>query len=1121
MASNAAGLGSSLLYTNISLSNAGIVSAAITNVTNRQWLTNANMTFAGWASNTGVQLAGVRFGSNLTTLSATTGLTNWTSALDVTALDGMTNVFWVVASNNVGGLATNFVTNRIDLSPPALSWNAAWDNATFVGMTNVGGVVTESAIDPITFLQLSVLTNGAVRSNYALTAASGAWSTNLDTTPYALGWYGLRLTVSNEAGWTNRILATNILFDNFAGALSMLRPTNGQYVSGVTMLTGFVTAPNSSMFVSNGATAGGWVSLTMATSNGFTNIDTTIFADGAQVFSVRATNAAGFPYGQTNLSVVVDNSPALVALTNLAAGQFLNSSTGWHVLTGTNADPHSGISNTFVRLSNTVGAGSLAMVPVGGSGFSNGWNVSALPDGPYWLWTETTNGIGLMTNTAQVQVWLNRQAPVLSETNTPPFALLTGTWTFRGVATNQYSGYDPQRVEIWTNGSLAASGMGTNWTIPLNTSLLPDGTNLFTLRAVSTNFVTNTLILTNRVDNSGPLTFVTNPGPSGTTWGNFVLLGTNLEPDSSITGWEWTTNGGATWTSAASNTNANWTLTLDTTLLPNGPMPFQVRLSNAVGLVQIITPTLYVSNSPAILTFTAPAAMAWITNAAETVSGTATSAPAPLLSLLFSTNVAGPWRAPAGAWTTNGGNWMGLNRTTNAFWILATNGTGASSNQQVNLFELTRPPLGFAVSVPNSNVSNVAVISGYADSFSPVTRLVMEVLALGSPVYQTSILPTLAGSNWTWAWDTAGVTNGVYDLRLSLTNQAGWYSNITATNLLVTNATVYHLTFTALEAPSSNLTAGIAAPFHITLLDQFTNRLETNGVYPLAFTGMGLSPKGDIPSINGVAQGGLVPMVFTSGVASNVMLTAVRSGDQVLSVLAVTNLTNLPLSVVGGAPVPDTSFLSVAPLGGTIAPELTNRVWVNDAWSNPAGSMPAFVFLRYVFSNSNDQRDLTMMPVASNEFVALYTTASGGGRYVASAYLGGISEAERVKRDVQSPSDGWVILDLFDVPVTNIETLIDQLKGGPTLTQNPIRVGQDLNLYFRGTHGQSVNILVHDLGGRILRRQTVVVRREGLQFLTFQSRDAQGRELPAGLYFILLQTTQPNTEKYFKLVITR
>ncbi|MBN8217354.1 MAG: hypothetical protein J0L75_11980 [Spirochaetes bacterium] len=1122
-ASNAAGLGAFLLHTNVFLSNAGAASVAITNATNLQWLTNASVVFSGWASNSGVALASVVFGTNNNAFAAVSGTTNWSTNVNLTGLADRTNVFWIIASNQSGGAATNWLTNRIDLTPPALAWNAVWDNASFTGTTNLGGVVTEIAMDPITFLQLSVLTNGAVRSNYQLPAQNGAWATNLDTTPYALGWYDLRLSVSNQAGWSNLIFATNLLFNNFTGALATLKPTNGQYVSGVTMLTGFVTAPNSAMFVSNAATAGGWAAMAMATSNGATNLDTTAFVDGAQVFAVRATNAAGFPYGLTNLSVVVDNSPAAVALTNLAMGQFLNSATGWHVLTGTNADPHSGILTTFVRLSNLSGAGSLAMVPVGGSGFSNGWNVSALPEGPYWLWTETTNGAGLMTNTATVKVWLNRLAPVLSVTNTAPFALLTGTYTFRGVATNAFAGYDNQRVEIWTNAAFAWSGLGTNWAIPIDTSLLPDGTNVFTFRAVSTNFVTNNLLFTNVIDNTGATAFVTNPGPAGTAWGNFVFQGTNREPESALLGWEWSTNGGATWTSAASNTNAAWILTLDTTLLPNGPMPFQMRLSNAAGLVQITTPTLYVSNSPATILFTAPAPMAWITNASEPVSGTATSAPAPLLSVLFATNAAGPWRPPLGtaAWSTNSGNWIGLNRTTNAFWILATNGTGGVSNSQTNLFELTRPPAGFAPSVPNSNVSNVAVIAGYADSFSPATQLVIEVLSLGTPVARASILGSLAGSNWTWPWDTTALTNGTYDLRLSLTNAAGWFSNVHATNLQVTNATSYHLQFAALEAPASNLVAGVAAPFHLTLFDQFTNRLMTNGAVPLVFAGLGLSPKGDLPAVGGAAQGAWASINFTAGIASNVMLTAVKSGTQVLTVASATNLTNLPLSVSGGVAVPDTSFFAVEPIGGTVATDLTNRLWANDAYSNAAGTLPTFVFLRYAHSNSNFQKDLTMDPAGSNEFRALYRAGSGMGRYVASAYLGGMNEGERAKRDVQAPSDGWISLDLYDVPASNIEALIDQFSGGPTLTQNPIRKGQDLDLYFRGQIGQTVSVLVHDLGGRILRRQVVVIRQEGLQSLHFQSRDAQGRELPAGLYFILLQSSEPHTEKYFKLVITR
>ena len=82
---------------------------------------------------------------------------------------------------------------------------------------------------------------------------------------------------------------------------------------------------------------------------------------------------------------------------------------------------------------------------------------------------------------------------------------------------------------------------------------------------------------------------------------------------------------------------------------------------------------------------------------------------------------------------------------------------------------------------------------------------------------------------------------------------------------------------------------------------------------------------------------------------------------------------------------------------------------------------------------------------------------------------------------------------------------------------NPM-VGET-RLSYRLPQGQNVQITVHDLRGRVVRSLLNGTSSEGEHAVMWDGRDAQGRQAPAGVYFVNMKTQQGNQTQ--RVVLTR
>ena len=188
------------------------VSVSITNPAAGSWLNTAGTVFSGSASASNSEVAAVYFGSNLAALTLCGGTTNWTNYLDLSGQSGKTNIFYTVASNTNGDLATNWQTNVIDLTPPACAFSLAYSGAILAETTNISGTVTED-FSPLTGSSL-LITNNSFMSNYILALSAGSFITNINTMDFPNGSYDFILSAANEAGLTSMITQANVIFSN-------------------------------------------------------------------------------------------------------------------------------------------------------------------------------------------------------------------------------------------------------------------------------------------------------------------------------------------------------------------------------------------------------------------------------------------------------------------------------------------------------------------------------------------------------------------------------------------------------------------------------------------------------------------------------------------------------------------------------------------------------------------------------------------------------------------------------------------------------------------------------------------------------------------------------------------
>ncbi|MBI4978344.1 MAG: right-handed parallel beta-helix repeat-containing protein [Spirochaetes bacterium] len=839
--SNGVGLTYTNHFTNY-ITNGSAPFTGITNPAPLTWITNTPVSVEGYASNIFGQMSAIFFSTNATTAYAHTGgtTTNWTTNVDVTGFP-VTNIFYVVASNEFYFNATNRQTNYVDLSPP----NANITNLEIGAI--IGGSMTlrGTNID----IQSGITATWIIISNeIGLTTnlpglQNGIEFTNIwNTTGTADGVYYASILSSNGAGIETDTAGRMFIVNNIAPIITQTDIAQLTTNTGTIAFAGYATNiawaldPPAVYFRTNGGTFA-----LVANSVFFTtNIDSSILPDGTNAFEFMAvsSNYKTNYFYQTN---IIDNSAPYACITNITAGQIVG---GIITIRGTNADLFSGIYNTRIIVTNAGGAVTNIAGMQNGVEFTNSLSTAGITDGKYYVYVTVTNGVGIGTNTASTMFVVNNLAPIIAQTNIAMLTTNRGVLSFQGYATNIVSLLDPPAIYFKTNGgNLALMTNGTVFTTNINSAVLPDGSNSFEFIAVSSNYMTNTFYQTNIIDNSAPFAAVTNYANGCTISNTVVYRGTNYENVSGVTATMLYTNGAFyAWT----NTTPAFEFSIDALFFRNGVLPISIIVSNEVGLTYTNNFTNYVTNgSTPFVGITNPSPVTWITNDTITFEGYASNTMGQMTGVFFSTNAVSGY-APAGGTTTN---WT-TNVTvtgypvTNVFYVVASNEFYfATTNKQTNYVDLSAPVADITNITAGLIFGGTHTIRGTnVDAQSDI--MVTRIIVTNAAGAVTNITGLQNGVEFTNNWDTTGVADGRFFAYVTATNNAGLGTNTTSVQFIVNNlAPVIAQTNIAMMATNRGMMSFIGYSTNIAnVIDPPAVYMATNGgAFALITNGTGFT----------------------------------------------------------------------------------------------------------------------------------------------------------------------------------------------------------------------------------------------------------------------------------------
>ena len=596
-----------------------------------------------------------------------------------------------------------------------------------------------------------------------------------------------RYTVADNAGNVALASSSNEVKSDTAAPTSTLSDPGADLRQTITLSAGANdtggSAVNSVAFQRRPAGGGSWTTIAAdGTSPYSVSFDTTGVADGLYDFRSVATDTAG------NDEV----APAVVAnrrVDNTAPSATMSSPGnpvgGTVTLTSSTNDTGSGIA--------TVG---YELAPNGGSFNSQpvSWDTTLVSDGLYDLRVIATDVAGNSTTSALVTTRVDNTPPALTFSSPATGTIVSGTVNLVGSASDASPASPPVTFEYKLASAPPSSytATGASW----NTATLPAGDGLYDLRAGATDAAGNTASVENtsvRVDNApptvsitapaaaingslpSPTTFAANaadPGGSGVTQVQFFEcsdqsndcatgvwnpLGTVPAPGPYSVSWSIPATDGNYALAAVATDNAGHPATAIRNVDVDRTAPSTTILTKPSDPSNLAVPSFTFASSEAGSTFecsidggpfascTNPRNVAGLTDNNHTFD-------------VRATDTAGNTDATPATWTWH--------RDTN-------NPTGTLNNPGANIRQTAT--LTSSETDPSAN--------GYASGLQSVTY---EYSANGATWAAIGTLNTAPFD--TMLWNTTGVTDGVYQLRIVVSDAAGnSTTDVLATSVRIDN----------------------------------------------------------------------------------------------------------------------------------------------------------------------------------------------------------------------------------------------------------------------------------------------------------------------------------------------
>ena len=471
------------------------------------------------------------------------------------------------------------------------------------------------------------------------------------------------------------------------------------------------------------------------------------------------------------------------------------------VLSGSAADATSGVATVaYYRCAGTsCSPSTLVGSSSTGPSYSVTWN-SQPADGDYQVLARATDAAGNTLDSAKQTIKVDNSDPTGSLTSPAGGASLSGTISVASSSADSVSGVtqvafqrSPVGAGTWTTIDTDSSApYAVDWV----TGGVTDGD--YDLRAVTTDAAGNSFTsgsVTVTVDNTAPSASVADPGTP--LRGTVSLTGSGSDPGgsgvASLT-FQRSPAGAGTWTTVGMDTSSPYSVSFDTTAVADGLYDLRAVATDNAGntTLSTIVANRRVDNTAPSASLDDPGANL---RGTVTLTSTASDAGSGIASRVYAYSPAG-----AGTWSSTPAA-FDTTAVSDGLYDLRVTVTDVAGNQTTSATVANRRVDNTAPSAslddPGANLRGTVTLSSTASDGGS---------GIATRVYQHS--PAGAGT-WTTtpaAFDTTAVTDGLYDLRVIVTDVAGnQTTSATVANRRVDNTAPA----ASLDDPGANLSGTV------------------------------------------------------------------------------------------------------------------------------------------------------------------------------------------------------------------------------------------------------------------------------------------------------------------------
>jgi hypothetical protein len=537
---------------------------------------------------------------------------------------------------------------------------------------------------------------------------------------------------------------------------------------------------NNVVFQTSPAGANTWTTACTDNATPFNcSLDTSGLADGLYDVRAVAGDTAGYSQTSTVTNRRIDNTAPTATTTD--PGSPL---TGTVSVSGTGSDGGSGVASTSVQY-RPSGGGSWSTICTQSSATATcSWNTASLADGLYDLRTIATDVAGNTTTTSPIVAnrRLDNIAP--SATMTAPAANLNGTVTLAstssdaangtGVASVRYE-YKPTSGSTWNT---ACTSSTTPFSCSFNTGSTIDG--LYDFRAVAIDGVnltgTSAAVTSRRIDNTAP--GATMGALAANLSGSVSLTSTLIDGGSGVASgqYQYKLTSDSTWTNACSSSTTPYTCSFNTASVSDGLYDFRVVATDNVGNTGTSTAVFSRRIDNTNPTVTMGSVPAWVDASISLTSNPADDGGIASVQYQYKLSTSGTWLNACSSATTPFGCSFNTAALTNGslydFRVTATDNAGRTATSGTVQSRMDHVNPAVTLTAPAANLGgSVTLASSPTDANSGVADVQYQYKLSSSGTWLNAC--SASSTPWTCAFDISGLADGLYDFRVTATDNVG------------------------------------------------------------------------------------------------------------------------------------------------------------------------------------------------------------------------------------------------------------------------------------------------------------------------------------------------------------